>query len=231
MKERDDKIAKHIGNFVVSTRVAIERLFFENSATCDNVLNRMIKEKRIVSEAGIPGGLCYYRLSLSEAKSLGIPEHRAKAKKGRALREALQVLWFCCLSGRTRTRLKQKKVKEAFGEGKGSGKPHCAEAGEQSSIIYRIYAPGPNSRDDYLLKELLNHYEAGMASAQTRGWIEDQALGFAVLVETPERRDKLLRLIKKQGPHNIRVLVEVVPGLSKLASAVRKLREENADAA
>src|SRR5882724_4718219 len=94
---RDDKILKHIGKHGQSIRAAIEKLFFDG-ATCDHVLNRLVHDKRIVSVAGIPGGLNYYHLTLSEARARSIPEHRARPKKGAALRQALQVLWFCCMT-------------------------------------------------------------------------------------------------------------------------------------
>jgi hypothetical protein len=58
MIDRDEKILKHIARYGVSIRAIIEKLFFEDG-TCDHVLNRLIKEKRIASEPSIPGGLCY----------------------------------------------------------------------------------------------------------------------------------------------------------------------------
>jgi hypothetical protein len=116
MNERDELILKHIGKYGLSVRVVIEKLFF-GGATSDHVLSRLLKEGRIVGAAGIPGGLSYYRLSLSEARARGVPEHRARPKKGAALRQALQVLWFCCMSDKNRNRLERKKVGETFGSG------------------------------------------------------------------------------------------------------------------
>jgi hypothetical protein len=226
MQERDERILKHIGKYGLSIRAVIERLFFDG-ATCDHVINRLIKENRIASDAGIPGGICYYRLTLSEARSRAVPEHRARPKKGVALRQALQVLWFCCMSGKKRNRIERKQVGKNFGNGKGSGKPHCAEVDGESSTIYRLYAPGPNSRDDYLLKGLRVDYEVALAVPELRAWIEDRVFGFAVLVETPERGEKLKRLIKKHGPSNVMILVEVVPGLSTLARALREVEVSN----
>jgi hypothetical protein len=54
-------------------------------------------------------------------------------------------------------------------------------------------------------------------------WIESKAFGFAVLVETPERKERLRRLIGKSGPQGIRIFVEVVPGLSNIGHELRKL--------
>jgi len=229
MYERDEKILKHIGKYGLSIRAAIEMLFFDG-ATCDHVINRLLKEKRIISSPSIPGGLCYYRLSLSEARARSVPEHRARPKKGAALRQAVQVLWFCCMSEMNRTRLERKKVGENFGSGNGSGKPHCAEAQGEQSMVYRIYAPGPNSRDEYLLKCLKSDTEKGMQRPELRSWIEAKSFAFAVLVETPERKERLKRLISKTGPYAVRIQIEVVPGLSNLGAILRKRDEEKTHA-
>jgi len=228
MYERDELILKHIGKYGHSVRAVIEKLFFAD-ATSDHVLNRLVKEKRIVPASGIPGGMSYYRLSLSEARARSVPEHRARPKKGPALRLVLQVLWFCCMSEKNRTLLDRKKIRETFGNGNGSGKPHCAESDGEQSIVYRIYAPGPNSRDDYLLKCLRSDMEKGLERPELKSWIEAGAFAFAVLVETPERKEKLKRLISKTGPYEARIWIEVVPGLSNFALEIRKRGMERSD--
>ncbi len=221
MNARDDKILKHIGKHSLSIRAVIERLFFDG-ATCDHVINRLLKEGRIVSEPGIPGGLCYYRLSLSEARARSVPEHRSRPKKGAALRHSLQVLWFCCMSDKIRTRLERTQIASEFGSGRGSGKPHCAESHQKKLIVYRVHAPGPNSRDEYLMKTIQGDYEEAKKRPELWGWMETRSFGFAVLVETPERKERLRRLINKRGPSDIRIIVEVVPGLSTIGVMLRK---------
>ena len=228
MKERDEVILKHIGKYGLSIRAVIEKLFFDG-ATSDHVLNRLMKESRIVGVAGISGGLSYYQLSLSEARARGVPEHRARPKKGAALRQTLQVLWFCCMSETNRNRLERNRVRETFGNGPGSGKPHCAESDGDKSMVYRIYAPGPRSRDEYLLKCLRGDAEKGMERAELRTWIKARVFAFAVLVETPERKERLKRLVSKTGPYDVWIHIEVVPGLSTLGAALRKREEEKAN--
>jgi hypothetical protein len=230
MNERDEKILKHIGKYGLSIRAVIEALFCDG-ATSDHILNRLIREKRIASEAGIPGGICYYHLTLTEARARSIPEHRARKKKGAALRQAIQVLWFCCMGGKRRNRIERNQLGRNFGNGKGSGKAHCAEVDEERSTVYRLYVPGPNSRDDYLLKTLRVDYEVAKGIPSLMEWIRDDAFAFAVLVETPERKTKLERMVIKHGLKNIRILVEVVPGLSNLAVAIREKQGGTSSAA
>jgi hypothetical protein len=110
--------------------------------------------------------------------------------------------------------------------GNGSGKPHCAEVEGDHSKVYRIYAPGPNSRDDYLLKCLRSDGEKGMDRPALRSWLEARTFAFAVLVETPERKERLKRLISKTGPYTVWIHVEVIPGLSTLAATLRKQEGE-----
>lgn len=229
MHKRDDEILNLAGHHAVLTRSVIEERFF-GGGTCDHVVNRLCKEGKLVSSLCIPGGISCYRLSLSEARARSVPEHRAKPKRGSALRQALQVLWFCHMSEKSRVLLARKIVGETFGNGNGSGKPHCAEADGENSIVYRVYAPGPNSRDDYLLKCLKSDLEKGMQRPELRSWIEAQCFAFAVLVETPERKERLKRLISKTGPYAVRIHVEIVPGLSTLAMALRKRDLEKANA-
>src|SRR4051812_30396928 len=111
MKQHDEKILSQIGKYGLSLRSVIEEQVLEGS-TCDHIINRLVKEKRIVSVPGIAGGLNYYRLSLMEARSRGVPEHRARRKKGAALRKAIQVLWFCCMAEKPRNKLERRQVAE-----------------------------------------------------------------------------------------------------------------------
>ena len=117
-----------------SLRSVIEEQFLDGS-TCDHIISRLIKEKRIVSVPGIAGGLNYYRLSLTEARARRVPEHRARPKKGAALRQAIQVLWFSCMSRSRGTSLNGGKLPENFGDGCGSGKPHCAESNDEKAVF------------------------------------------------------------------------------------------------
>jgi hypothetical protein len=65
-----------------------------------------------------------------------------------------------------------------------------------------------------------------MDRPELRSWIEAKAFAFAVLVETPERRDFIKRLISRTGPYQVRIHLEVVPGLSTLAAAVQSRKKE-----
>src|SRR6478672_11983998 len=104
MTKRDEAIEKHIGENVLSIRAVIEAQFFKGKSS-DHVLNRLVNQGKIQCRDGLPGGLSYYQLSKAEAQTLGFPEHRSRPRRSRALREALAVLWFCCMSEPSRRRI------------------------------------------------------------------------------------------------------------------------------
>ena len=225
MQEKDEQILKLMGLYGVVIRAVLEALFFMGR-TCDHVINRLIHEKRIWKTCDLPGRIACYQPTLSEARTRGIPDHRARPRRGGALRKTLQVLWFCSMMGKKRRRIERNHLGHEFGKGKGMGKPHCAEVEGERAIIYRIYTPGPNSRDDYLLKVLQEDYKVALESERLRDWIQNGAFGFAVLVEREKRKEKLLRMIAKDGPSGISILVEVVPGLGNMAAAIAEFKKK-----
>jgi hypothetical protein len=130
------------------------------------------------------------------------------------------------MGGIQRTLVERKDLGHEFGRGKGMGKPHCAEVNEERAVIYRVYTPGPNSRDDYLLKVLRNDYDVALHSETLREWIHEGAFAFAVLVETRKRKEKLARLIEHYGPSEINIVIDIVPPLGNLAATIRDLAKK-----
>lgn len=223
MTDRDESILKHVGKYGVTLRVVLEELFFDGK-TCDHVLSRLTSGEKAPLKTIKIGKtkLHYYQLTVPEARSRSIPEHRGRTKGGTALRVAIQVLWFCCMSGLKRTRIDRRKLARQLGRGKGFGRPHVAELreGNEQGVLYRVYCPGPDARPDYLLKSLNDDYEKGLENEKLAEWIREGSFGFAVLVETEKRKQKLEQLIRDLGPTGVITIVEVVPGLRTLATAV-----------
>lgn len=224
MQERDNKILLHIGEHRLSTRAVISHLFF-NDGNCDHVIQRLLEERRIKSNSGLPGGLSYYQLTREEAEGLEIPVNRTFPHRARNLREALAVLWFCCMAGKKRRRLSQKEIRKLFGRGRGLGTPHCAELLENGDgLIYRVYAPGPNSRNDYRIRTLREEVRIVLEHPQMSPWALAGLLRFAVLIETPGRLERMRALLKKHGHWPVQIHLELVPGMSELASKAREQR-------
>jgi len=225
MQDRDSKILRFLALYRAAPRAVIEAQHF-GGGNGDHVIQRLLEEGRIKSYSGLPGGLCYYQLSITEAKQLHVPVHRGLPHSGAALREALAVLWFCCMAGKRRRRLERKEIGKLFGRGRGFGKPHCAEQGEGGGVIYRVYAPGPNSRNDYRIRTLREECRIVLEHPQLAKWVLAGAFRFAVLVETPGRLESIKKLLEKNGPWPLKIHLELVPGTNELATKIRKLREE-----
>jgi hypothetical protein len=224
MHERDDNILRHIGRYRVSMRPIIAHRYFTDG-NCDHVIQRLLEEERIKSYSGLPGGLSYYQLTRQEALRLQVPTNRCHPHRARSLREALAVLWFCCMTGKNRRRLDRKEIAKVFGRGRGLGMPHCAEL-DKEGVIYRVYAPGPNSRNDYRIRTLREECRIVMEHPRMAPWALARTFRFAILVETPGRLERMRTLLEKQGPWPIQIHLELIPGVGELANKFRELRQQ-----
>jgi hypothetical protein len=199
-------------------------LYFEDG-NCDHVIQRLLDEKRIKSHPGLPGGLAYYQLTIPETRRIGIPQHRALPHHASSLREALAVLWFCCMAGKKRKRLERREIGKLFGRGRGFGKPHCAEQENGEGVIYRIYAPGPNSRNDYRIRTIREECRIVLQHPKLAAWALAGIFRFAVLLETPGRLQAFKTILEKSGPWPIKIHLELVPSTGELATKIRELRQ------
>jgi hypothetical protein len=226
MEDRDQKILTHIGLYRLSIRAVIEHLYFEGK-TSDRVLSRLMKDEKLHrSENAFPGGISYYQLKLSEARNgpASVPENRARTQGARAVRQALAALWFCCMTEKKRQKLDTAKIIKLYQ--KDIIRPHCAEVSPQGNMLYSLYVPGPNSRDDYLPKRLQHDIQAISAFPQLGTLLKLKKMGFAVLVETEQRKEKLARILRRQAP-DAAVLIEVVPGPNTLQTAIKDFQKKH----
>ncbi len=229
MLDRDERILRHIGLYRVSLRGVIEELFFDGESS-DHVLQRLQETGRIRAIKGLPDNLSYYQLTRPEARSRGIPKHRADSR-GERLAEDLAVLWFSCMGPRPRPRLERKPLDKVFGRGPGMGKPHCREKlSETEQVIYRVRLAGPDTDDGRLLRDLEWWFRAGLAHPKQSPYFLENLLGFAVLVEHPDRVAKLKEQIQKRDSLTPALLhVEEVPGISRLAAALRERKAKKVE--
>jgi hypothetical protein len=230
MQDRDERILKHVGLYRVSLRGVIEELFFD-SESCDHVVQRLQETGRIQAVKGLPDNLSYYQLTLSEARSRGIPKHRADSR-GERLTEDLAVLWFACMGPTPRPRLERKPLDKVFGRGPGMGKPHCREKpSETEQVVYRVRLAGPDTDDGRLLRDIEWWFRAGLSQPQLSPYLLEKLFGFAILVEHPDRVGKLQDQIKKrEALSGALILVEEVPGPSRLAAALRDRKAKKSEA-
>jgi len=220
---RDEEILKHIGRYGLTLRVVLEHMFFDGrEKACDAVINRLVAAGLINSREGLPGGLNYYQICAAQARNQDVPENRCDPKKSRGVREALQVLWFCCMTKHNRLRVDGRQIHKQFGRGKGLGKPHCRETFGETRVLYRIYTPGPGSRDDYLIKVLRRDWAQVQQHPVLGEWSRAGSYRFAVLSEVSHRKEKLRQVA--WGDDGPRPQIELVPGLTSLHRAVKEFK-------
>ncbi len=222
--DRDEKILKHIGRYGLTLRAVVEHLFFDGrEKACDAVLNRLVKDGLIMSRCGLPGGLNYYQLSKSETSGRDASPYVAREKKSGALRRAVQVLWFCCMANHDRSRIDGRQIEKQFGMARGIRKPHCRETRNETPFLYRIYTPGPGSRDDYLLKVLRGDWVTAEQHPVLGEWLRTGSYRFAVLTEVSRRKEKIQRALA--GSSFPRPHVEIVPSLRALNRAIADFKK------
>jgi len=105
-------------------------------------------------------------------------------------------------------------------------RPHCAEVSPQGNMLYSIYTPGPDSRDDYIPKRLQHDIEAISVFPQLAELLRLRKMGFAILTETPQRQERFTKVLARQ-PVDVPVLIEVVPGPSTLQAAIKTFQKKH----
>ena len=121
-----------------------------------------------------------------------------------------------------RLRIENRQVHKQFGRGPGFGKPHCRETFGETRVLYRVYTPGPGSRDDYLIKAIRIDWARAQQDEALAEWIRVGSYRFAVLVETSHRKDKLRQLLS--GEDMPRPHIELVPALTSLHKAINEFK-------
>ena len=208
----EDKVVSHLDMYRLSLGRIIQTTCFDG-APCADALRRMEEKGVIKTKTDQATGLKYIQVSVEEAQRRKININRTHELKSSELREALAVLWFCCMNGKTRSRVSRNKLGKAFGRGKGFGRPHCIEEEEgEVQIVYRTFVPGPNTKESDLLETIKFEIGEAIAHDELSGTISQGMFGFAILTED-NRVNKYRKAIVQMGPWVAPVLVEAVPEL------------------
>ena len=232
MTNRDEEIIEHIVLYRISIRPVLRRLsFFPTDASMENVLQRLMKEKRIQSvgskdgKAPIDGGFSYYAPTPQECKRRNIPKERQDRTTG-PLHQALAVLWFCCMTPVRRARMEREDFAELFPD-ISSNDPHCIEERDEVATLYRVYVPGSTSGTKYVLKQQLQEDVQKLAEhPEARKLLLSKEFAFAILVEDPGRQRKLiadLAKIQPTLPCQPHIIVELAPGPTTLKTALKEM--------
>lgn len=221
--ERDEQILAHIGLYRIAFRATLDTLFFERRSSA-NVVQRLLRQGRIIARPGLGGRLRYYQLTAAETARQAVPLIRAKPLGAQALQTHLSVLWFCHFSGQgvARARLEPDRLAEIFGDERPKG-PHCVELGPPARI-YRVLVTGERSTDNILLKQLKARIFRSKRHPRIGPLLKSSGYSFVILAEHPRRRERLLNAIKRRGlDTHARILVEYAPSLRSVHAALREI--------
>src|SRR3954471_1425632 len=103
-EEVDNRVIAHLNTYRLSLSPVIRQACF-GGEPCEEVLRKMEGRGLIKKQTEEVVGLDYYQITYPEAERRKININRAHKAKPSELREALAVLWFCCMSGKKRSRV------------------------------------------------------------------------------------------------------------------------------
>jgi len=229
MPSRDDDILDHIGLYRISLRFVIERLFFEGM-NCGNVIQRLIKQKRVLSMAGLPGSLAYYQLTLGEARRRNLPQDRGRAFGPRALATHLAILWFCSVTQVPRRRLEAAELRDLF-DRVPSGCPHVGQGGPKPRV-YRVYVVSSGTRIADVIKRLRSEIGSTLRKPPLGAWTAGGRYVFALLTDAAPRAEALARAVERAELHQrAQILCDGVPSPLTIQDAIHDARDRMGSAA
>lgn len=219
--DRDEKILRHTGLYRLTFRRVLSELFFEGR-TPGNVLGRLIAEGRIRARGGLPDRLCYYQLTLAEARSRGLPLARTRPPRPQAFQTHLGVLWFCFFNGSPyeRRRLERDELDRLFPNAAPKG-PHVVQGGPVP-LVWRVHVTGPRTDDRALVKLLVRRFDRLRRDEALGPWVRSKRYAIAILAETEGRQRRLQEIIARHElTHRTPAVVEYCPGHWTAPAALR----------
>lgn len=193
MNDRHVQFLRHVGLYRLSVRSVLQRQAF-GGKTIGNVIQTLRREGLIVARRGLGGTLSYYQLTREGTVLVGLPEDRSKPFGSQALHSHLAILAFCCLNSTPRLRLESQALASLFPEAPPPG-DHCIEKGKVTRL-YRVYAPGAATSMRAIRARVHELLEEAGQDPKLADWMEQRRYGFAVLVDSPERRAEVWDFVR-----------------------------------
>ena len=203
MQARDRQILEHVGRYRLTTRPALDKLFFPSSSGCGNVLARLLSNRMLRRRPGLPGRRSHYQLTEKSAAEVGVPVSRTVQSGPQALREALSILAYCVLEVRpasttSRMRLEVAELAELTGARFGPGpSPHVLEVSEEHRI-YRVSTPSPTTRSGSIVRGAATWLEKATATEALKSWVQAGKYAYLVLAEV-QRVPDVARAVGRAG--------------------------------
>lgn len=221
-RSRDDRILDHIGLYSITLRPVIERLFFEGK-NCGNVIQRLTKQGKIVSRAGLPSRIRYYQLTPSEATARAIPQHRTEPLGTQAINKHLAILWHCCLTEGSRHRLERADVKSEISEHLPPG-DYAVEQLDDNHRIVRLRLATSDAEDSSIVRWVRGEVGKAAKHPLLRRLQGSGQVAYALLADVETRIPSLERSLEDSGLlEQATVNVKFAPSPQTLPAALRNL--------
>ncbi len=222
--DRDQQMLAHIGLYRLAFRITLDRLFFDGHSSA-NVVQRLLRQGRIIARPGLGARLRYYQLTAAETARQGVPLIRAKPMGAQAIQTHLGVLWFCHFTDpkAARARLEPDRLVQIFGNERPKG-AHCIERGPPARV-YRVIVTGERSTDEVLLKRLRVRVAKARRHPTLGPLLQKSEYCFVILAEHAVRRERLRKAIVRRGlDKHARITVDYAPSIRTVQTALKALQ-------
>lgn len=235
--DRDLRILRHVGQYRMSLACVIARVHFDhNENACKQVINRLIRDQRLVSRKGTwAGPRVYYQLTPTGAAYASVPKSWADPLGPDPLRESLQVLWWCCMTTGQRTRVESQRVADLLGR-RPPRAIHCAiRRPTGGGTLYRMYLPAPETDKDEILKHCVRLAAAVARVPELLRAVQAKEYGVQVLVTSKRHQQVLYKRFQhaaQQGDdelwsHGVIPYVALTVGIEDLPAMAAQATKDN----
>ena len=237
--DTDLVILKHVALYYLTFRAALKVVLSSSDSKSDpgNALAALARRGylRDSDSSGNPlklGSRRYYLMGAKGRDLLGLPPERATETPDTALHTRLASLWFCCMEKERRYRLDKQELKATFGKHPPHhNTPHCVGLDEVGSpVVYRIYASSGEVRT--IVRQARDYLDKARSNKTLRPWVESGDYGFAILVETDAKCERIRRELAKTPKRGAalneeaRFVVSLGPTPETLSLSLNKLRSK-----
>lgn len=233
---RDLRILRHIGQYRVSIAPVITRIHLQhNYGAYKQVISRLKRNQWVVARRGTwPGPLVYYQLTPTGAAYAKVPRAWSDQLGPDALRESLQVLWWCSMTSGMRSRVDANKVAELLGT-RPPRAIHCAlRRPNGGGTLYRMYLPGPETDAEGIFKRLTRLAGAIARSGDLKEHSKSKDYGLQALVTSKQVHKIVYARLRKassedEWPWNESVFahVGITVGIEDIPDRSAKASKEN----
>ncbi len=195
--ERDNAILDLTGRYGIGLRIVYERFWFR-SGNAGNVIQRLLKEKRLLTvEKGFKGNRSYYQLSPQENSMRGFPSSHADSLEGSRLNERLATLWFATMRKKPRPLLTSSELLEQFGINMSSNVSYCVQQNQKKEhVVLRLRLTGEKMEPADVVRWLKQEVAEAQEDETLADWLEGRQYGYAILVDDPSLEQTRVKAIK-----------------------------------